>query len=338
MNPVPKIPVAGRLAALDGEQVVERIWRGDHTVWKDDPTEIADRLGWLTVTDPMRERAGELEAFAHRAFDDGFATAVLLGMGGSSLAPEVFGRTFGTAPGALELLVLDTTHPAAVERVTGELPPATLFVVASKSGTTTETLSHLAHFWERSPDGARFVAITDPGTPLETLARERGFRSVFVNPENIGGRYSALSLFGLVPAALIGAPIRGLLDRAEEMRRAFGPSIPAGENESVVLGALIGEAARTGLDKLTLLLPQEIAGFGDWVEQLVAESTGKEGVGVVPVVEEPPGDPEVYGEDRLFVAVGAAGGADALERAGLPVARLPWRDREQLGGEMFRWE
>jgi glucose-6-phosphate isomerase len=333
------VPVSERLAALDRDRVAERIWRRDHTVWKDDPTEIANRLGWLTVTDLMRERVGELEAFAARAAADGFETAVLLGMGGSSLAPEVFMRTFGAAEGALELIVLDTTHPAAIERVTRELDlETTLFVVASKSGTTTETRSHLAHFRGLSPDAGRFVAITDPGTPLEQLARAEGFREVFVNPEDIGGRYSALSFFGLVPAALIGAPLHGLLDRADAMRRASELSGPAASNPGVALGALIGEAARAGRDKLTLLLPEEIAGFGDWVEQLVAESTGKEGTGVVPVVGEPLGDPERYGEDRVFVASGAVDGVDALEGAGNPVVRLQFEDREQLGGEIFRWE
>src|SRR5918994_2471863 len=201
-------PLQERLRQMDRDRIVERIWRKDHTVWKDDPAEITNRLGWLTVSDLMHERIGELVAFADRTAADGFETAVLLGMGGSSLAPEVFMRTFGSADGALELIVLDTTHPATIERVVGQLElGTTLFIVASKSGGTTETLSHLAFFWDKVPNGTQFVAITDPGTSLETLARERGFRAVFVNPDDIGGRYSALSYFGLVPAALIGAPL-----------------------------------------------------------------------------------------------------------------------------------
>ena len=339
MTASPQTRVAERLETMERDRVLERIWARDHTVWKHDPTEISNRLGWLTVTDLMRERLDELQAFASRAAADGFRTAVLLGMGGSSLAAEVLTATFGSAPRALELMVLDTTHPATIERVTGELDlDATLFVVASKSGTTTETLAHLAHFRAIVSDPGRFVAITDPGTPLEKRARSEGFRHVFTNPGDIGGRYSALSYFGLVPCALIGAPLRELVDRADDMRRACGPSVPASESPAATLGAAIGEAAKAGRDKLTLLLPEEIASFGDWVEQLVAESTGKEGVGVVPVVGEPLGDPEVYGEDRLFVTIGAAEGIDALERAGRPVVRLEDRERERLGAEFFRWE
>ena len=331
--------VSERLRRMDRDKVIERIWRRDHTVWKDDPTEIADRLGWLTVTDLMNERVGELEAFADRAAADGFETAVLLGMGGSSLAPEVFMRTFGSAEGALELIVLDTTHPATIRRIAGDLDlPTTLFVVASKSGGTTETLSHLAHFWDATPIGHQFVAITDPGTPLETLARDRGFRHVFLNPEDIGGRYSALSFFGLVPASLIGAPLHEVLGRAEEMQVASERMVPAAQNPSATLGALMGEAAKAGHDKFTLALPEEIASFGNWVEQLIAESTGKEGTGIVPIVGEPLASPEVYGEDRVFVAIGEQDGIDALENAGHPVARLAFDGREQIGGEFFRWE
>jgi transaldolase / glucose-6-phosphate isomerase len=333
------VPVSERLQQMDRDRVVERIWRRDHTVWKDDPTEIANRLGWLTVSDLMRERIGELGGFADQAAADGFETAVLLGMGGSSLAPEVFMRTFGAADGALELIVLDTTHPATIERVAGQLElGTTLFIVASKSGGTTETLSHLAFFWDKVPNGTQFVAITDPGTSLETLARERGFRAVFVNPDDIGGRYSALSYFGLVPAALIGAPLHEVLDRAEEMQTASERTIPAAQSPGATLGAMMGESAKAGRDKLTIALPEEIASFGGWVEQLIAESTGKEGVGIVPVVGEPLATPDVYGHDRVFVAIGDHGGLDELENVGHPVVRFPYDGREQIGGEFFRWE
>jgi transaldolase/glucose-6-phosphate isomerase len=332
-------PVSERLERIDRDRILERIWRKDHTVWKDDPTEITNRLGWLSVTDLMHERIGELEAFAEQAAADGFETAVLLGMGGSSLAPEVFMRTFGSADGALELIVLDTTHPATIQRVADELDlRTTLFVVASKSGGTTETLSHFAHFWDATPIGHQFVAITDPGTPLETLARDHGFRAVFLNPDDIGGRYSALSYFGLVPAALIGAPLHEVLDRAEEMEVASERIVPAAQNPSAMLGAITGEAARVGRDKLTLALPPEIACFGNWAEQLIAESTGKEGVGIVPVVGEPLAGPDEYGRDRVFVAIGEHDGVDALENAGHPVARIALEGREQIGGEFFRWE
>jgi transaldolase/glucose-6-phosphate isomerase len=332
-------PVSERLERIDRDRILERIWRKDHTVWKDDPTEITNRLGWLSVTDLMHERIGELEAFAEQAAADGFETAVLLGMGGSSLAPEVFMRTFGSADGALELIVLDTTHPATIQRVADELDlRTTLFAVASKSGGTTETLSHFAHFWDATPIGHQFVAITDPGTPLETLARDHGFRAVFLNPDDIGGRYSALSYFGLVPAALIGAPLHEVLDRAEEMEVASERIVPAAQNPSAMLGAITGEAARVGRDKLTLALPPEIASFGNWAEQLIAESTGKEGVGIVPVVGEPLAGPDEYGRDRVFVAIGEHDGVDALENAGHPVARIALEGREQIGGEFFRWE
>jgi glucose-6-phosphate isomerase len=337
--------VAERLAALDRDRIVERIWRKDHTVWSEDPTEIVDRLGWLTLPDAMRGRVGDLEGFAARAADDGFETAVLLGMGGSSLAPEVLATTFGVADGALRLIVLDTTHPATIRAVTSGLDlQRTLFVVASKSGTTTETLSQLAHFWGLAPGGERFVAITDSGTPLESLAAERGFRTVFTNPEDVGGRYSALSLFGLVPAALLGLPLRRMLDEAATaMRSAARPeppsALPGRADPGVELGAAIGELARAGRDKLTLVLPDELASLGDWIEQLIAESTGKGGVGVVPVVGEPLAGPDAYGDDRGFVAMGEHAGLGDLEAAGHPLARLPYAGaREQVGAEFFRWE
>jgi glucose-6-phosphate isomerase len=246
----------------------------------------------------------------------------------------VFARTFGVADGALELVVLDTTHPGAIARVTSELPPEeTLYIIASKSGTTLETNSHMEHFWERTPDGSHFVAITDPGSALETLARARWFRRVFLNPPDIGGRYSALSLFGLVPAALIGAPLHELLDAAEEMAAACHPAVPVEENPGAWLGAVMGEAALAGRDKLTIVLPEEFASFGDWVEQLIAESTGKEGKGILPVVGEDVGVPEAYGKDRLFVTVGPT--PDVGDQ---PVVVLPERNIAHFGAEFFRWE
>ncbi len=344
MNPLHEstmlVPVTERLERMDRDRIVERIWRKDHTVWRDDPTEIANRLGWLTVVDLMHERIGELEAFATQAAADGFETAVLLGMGGSSLAPEVFVRTFGVADGALELIVLDTTHPATIERVSGPArsrPRPCSSWRASRAArprrSATSPTSGTA-----SPFGSRFVAITDPGTPLETTAREHGFRAVFLNPEDIGGRYSALSYFGLVPAALIGAPLHEVLDRAEEMQTASERMVPAAQIPGATLGALMGEAAKAGRDKLTLALPEEIASFGSWVEQLIAESTGKQDLGVVPVVGEPLGPPDVYGQDRVFVAIGEHEGLDELENVGHPVTRLRYDGREQIGGEFFRWE
>ncbi len=332
-------PARERLEEMADGDVLRRIWRKDHTVWKPDPTEITDRLGWLTVADLLHERVPELEAFAKQATADGFTTAVLLGMGGSSLAPDVFATTFGRGDGALRLIVLDTTHPATIERVTGELDlPHTLFIVASKSGTTTETLSHFAHFWSLTGRGEQFVAITDPGTPLEDLAAEHGFRATFRNPEDIGGRYSALSYFGLVPAALIGMDLSALLDRAEEMECANDGCVAVTDAPAALLGAVMGEGALAGRDKLTLSLPEEIASFGSWVEQLIAESTGKEGKGILPVVGEDLGPPEAYADDRVFVAIGEHEGLEALEAAGHPVVRLRYDGPIQIGAEFFRWE
>ncbi|TML00706.1 MAG: bifunctional transaldolase/phosoglucose isomerase [Actinobacteria bacterium] len=268
--------VSLRLVRFDQDDTVRRIWGRDNTVWRPDPTEITNRLGWLTAHEVMRERCPELKAFAAQCAADGLTWAVLAGMGGSSLAPEVLRATFGVAPGMLDLVVLDTTHPDQILAVERQLDlDRTLFLIASKSGTTTETLSHLAYFWEKVPDGSRFVAITDPGTPLESLARERAFRATFLNPPDIGGRYSALSYFGLVPGALIGADLDGLLDRAAEAAHACVPYVPLDDNPGAWLGALLGEGAREGRDTLTLVLDERIRTFGYCVEQLIAESPNR---------------------------------------------------------------
>ena len=334
--------VAVRLARLEQEHTMGRIWQRDHTVWRQDPTEITDRLGWLTVQEVMHERCPELKEFAAQCAADGMTHAVLAGMGGSSLAPEVLRATFGVAPGMLDLTVLDTTHPDQIMAVEQGLDlDRTLFLIASKSGTTTETLSHLAYFWDKVHDGSRFVAITDPGTPLEGLARDRGFRALFLNPPDIGGRYAALSYFGLVPGSLVGADLEGLLDRAAEGAHACAPSVPVDDNPGAWLGALLGEAALGGRDKLTLVLDESIRTFGYWVEQLVAESTGKEGKGIVPVEGEDLGPPDVYGADRLFVALGQEKLHEALgplEEAGHPIAHLILDHPIELGREFFRWE
>jgi glucose-6-phosphate isomerase len=331
--------VRRRLKEFDAEDVVSRIWSHDHTVWKPDPTEITNRLGWLTLATDMRPRIPGLQAFAKRVAADGFTHAVLLGMGGSSLAPEMFARTYTTAPGALELTVLDTTHPATIARVEASLDlDHTLFIVASKSGTTLETLSQFEYFSAKTGGrGSSFIAITDPGTPLEELARARGFRHVFENPPDLGGRYSALSLFGLVPAALIGADLEDLLFSAEEMAEGCR-AVPAFENPGAWLGALMGEAALAGQDKLTFVLPASVGSFGDWVEQLVAESTGKEGKGIVPVPGEDIGPPDAYGEDRLFVSLGDYPGLAPLRAAGHPVVTLEFGGPKTLGAEIFRFE
>ena len=341
--------VEAALGELDGGRAVGRLWARDHTLWADAPDEIADRLGWLTVAGDMLPRVPGLEAFAAEAAAEGVRDVVLLGMGGSSLAAGVFASIAGgPAGGGARLTVLDTTDPAAIAALRARLDlDRTLFVAASKSGTTIETVSHLAYCWGLAPDGARFAAVTDPGTPLAALARERGFRRLFENPPDVGGRYSALSYFGLAPAVLAGAdaaaPLRGGLAMAEACRA------PAARNPGAWLGAAMGAAARAGRDKLTLVLPPALSPLGGWIEQLVAESTGKDGLGILPVEGEPIGPPEVYGGDRLFVAIGGgdrlAPGLEALARAGHPVVALPFGGADgeasaggRLGGECFRWE
>ncbi|MGH2717615.1 MAG: bifunctional transaldolase/phosoglucose isomerase, partial [Actinomycetota bacterium] len=338
-------PVERRLAAMAEGNVVSRMWRRDYTVWKPDPTEIENRLGWLSVPALMAERVTDLQAFAKQAVADGFTQAVHMGMGGSSLAPEVLRRTFGVAQGAIDLQVLDSTHPATIAAVEASLDlDHTLFIVASKSGGTLETMSHFHYFYDKVRSGDHFVAITDPGTSLEALAKERGFRATFINPDDIGGRYSALSLFGLVPAALIGADLSALLDAGEDMAHACDGCVPCGENPGAWLGAVMGEAALAGRDKFTVALAPGFETYGDWIEQLIAESTGKEGKGIVPVTGEDLADPGSYGSDRLFVALGDVGGdvgdaqLDALAGAGHPVVRIPIRQPADLGAEFFRAE
>ena len=341
--------VAVRLDASDVAQLPKRIWARDPSVWKDDPDtpEIRDRLGWLTVGEAMAQQVKALEAFADEARAE-FSRVVLCGMGGSSLAPEVLWRTFGATPGHPSLHVLDSTDPRAIRQAErgGDLARR-LFIISSKSGTTQESDSFFRYFWERTGGrGGQFVAITDPGTALEKLAGERGFRRTFLNPPDIGGRYSALSFFGLVPAALIGVDLATLLHRAHRMAEACAACVPPLENPAARLGAVLGEGALAGRNKATFVLSPGIASFGLWLEQLIAESTGKEGKGILPVADEPLGPPDVYGDDRLFVSIALAGEADsdiesrlaALETAGHPVVHLKLDDRYDLGQEFFRWE
>jgi transaldolase / glucose-6-phosphate isomerase len=337
--------VDAAVASLAEQRAAQRMWDGDHTLWQDDPTEVADRLGWIHVVAEMVEAAesGELDAIAEAAVADGLRHVVLLGMGGSSLFPEVLGRTFGARDDRLDLRVLDSTDPAAVARVADELDLATcLFVVASKSGTTIETRSQLDHFWEATGgDGRRFLAITDPGSELASLGRQRGFRAVIENRSDIGGRYSALSYFGMVPAALLGVDVADLALRGGGGLTATHPSQPDEDNPGVRLAAVLGAAAKAGRDKLTIVLPPEVGSFGLWLEQLVAESTGKHGTGILPVVDEPLGAPDVYGSDRLFVAFGEAAAdprLDALAEAGHPVVDLALHEPADLGTHVVVWE
>jgi glucose-6-phosphate isomerase len=280
----------------------------------------------------MTDVAGDLSAFGCRIADEGFKDAVLMGMGGSSLAPEVIHATFGVMPGFPRLHVLDTTDPGSILALERSLDlDRTLFIVASKSGGTVETACQCAYFYDKVPRGEQFIAITDAGSSLEALARENRFRRVFLNPADIGGRYSALSYFGLAPAALVGAPVNDLLDQAAEMACACASYVPVADNPGIWLGVAMAEAAMAGRDKLTLIVPPVMSTFGTWVEQLVAESTGKEGKGILPVEGEPLGAPGVYGNDRLFVSIG--------EEIDLrPAATLKFDGPTRLGAEFFRWE
>jgi len=348
------VNVEDALAGLNRRDVVARMWQKDHTVWNSDPTEITNRLGWLTVSELMREQIPALQSFAEEVRNDGFRHVVLLGMGGSSLGPEVLRQTFGSAPGYPELIVLDSTIPAWVQAVTEALDLAhTLFLVSSKSGTTTEPLSLFQYFRSlvesavgKENIGQNFVAVTDAGTPLAKLAEGENFRRAFLNPSDIGGRYSVLSYFGLVPAALIGVDITALLDRADSMRKGCTAPVPVSENPGAWLGACIGTLALRGRNKLTLVTSSSISSFGLWIEQLIAESTGKDGKGIIPIVDEPLVDAAHYGDDRLFIylrlhdddnsAIDTA--LENIKSSGQPVVTIELRDRYDLGAEFFRWE
>ena len=347
--------VDARLRELEASNFAARLGSRDDSLWGDDPAHRAvarNRLGWLESPTLMRREAEALRAFTAEVAGDGFTHAVLLGMGGSSLAPEVLRRTFGVRPGALDLEVLDSTSPAAVRELASRIElPRTFFLVSSKSGGTIEVSAFEKYFfeWTRATLGDRagrsFAAITDPGSPLAALAQARGYRRTFLNPPTIGGRYSALSCFGLVPAALIGADVEALLDTALAEARELGAGASAAQKPGLALGAALGELALTGRDKVTLVLGEELAALGSWIEQLLAESTGKDGLGLVPVADEPLGPPSLYGADRAFVAVtqrpfppATESRLAALRAAGHPVVRWTLPTLASLGAEFMRWE
>ncbi|HWX95617.1 MAG TPA: hypothetical protein VNZ01_02110 [Solirubrobacteraceae bacterium] len=345
----PRIPGALRAAveqkvALAGsDEVQRRLLEGDPTLWGAPGTaEVADRLGWLTIADRMLEQLDELEAFAAQVGREGFADVVLLGMGGSSLAPEVLRRSFNHRADRPRLHVLDSTDAGAIRAAQDAIEPSrTLFIVSSKSGGTIEPRSLFAHFWSLVGEGRCFVAITDRGTGLEDLARERGFRHVFHGDPNIGGRYSALSPFGIVPAVLMGVDVRPLLAGAGEARETpIDDGAPSALHAAAVwLGAALSALAQSGRDKLTFLIAPSLPGLGLWLEQLVAESTGKRGTGILPVAEEPLGEATAYGEDRVFAYLpdvsapdaGLDAGAQSLAEAGHPLLTIPTRGPDDLG-------
>lgn len=326
--------VTQAIESLVQTNVVQRIWEGDHTVWADDPNEITDRLGWLHVLGEMNASVSEMEMFAAGVRADGLTKAVVCGMGGSSLFPEVLAATFHDRDG-MPLTILDTTDPAAIDRVLSDREVTeTLFIGASKSGSTVETVSQLETFWSRLQRGSQFTAITDPGSSLIATADRYGFRRVFQNRPDIGGRYSALSYFGLVPGALAGAPIADILGSANGVVLALRSD--GLQNPGVVLGAAMAVASKVGRDKATFLLDPRIRHLGVWLEQLIAESTGKAGVGIVPVVDEPP-SAAAYGSDRFFAVIGDAEGTDLLP-ADAPVVRIPLAEVTDIGAQVMLWE
>ncbi len=346
--------VEAALRDLQDREVVKRIWSKDHTVWKPDPAEISDRLGWLNVTESMADQVPALHSFASEVKEAGYRHVALLGMGGSSLGAEVLWQTFGSAPGYPEPITLDTTVPDWIQAVNRNIDVSkTLFLVSSKSGGTLETISGYRYYRGlveesigKENAGANFVAITDPDSPLERLGQEEGFRRVFTNPSDIGGRYAVLSYFGLVPAALAGIAIEDVLESADGMREGCASFVSTSDDPAAWLGAAMAALALKGRDKLTIVTSPSISSFGLWAEQLLAESTGKEGKGIVPVAGEPLAGPESYGDDRLFVYLRLEDDDNAntdaeierLESSGQPVIRLRLSNRYDLGAEFFRWE
>jgi len=345
--------VDAAMLEIKNQRIMARIWAHDHTVWKPEPAEITNRLGWLHSVETMVASIPRMEELAADLHTEGYTHALLLGMGGSSLAPEVFRNTFGIGNGGLDLAVLDSTDPSTVLARAPHDLSKTLFIVATKSGGTVETLSFFKYFYNQVVEavgagkaGEHFIAITDPGSKLVEIAQTYNFRTTLLNDANIGGRYAALSFFGLIPAALVGVDVGKLLDRSLTTlcNCESCNCVVDGNNEGARLGAIMGVLAKAGRDKITIVTSPAIASFGDWVEQLIAESTGKEGQGILPVVGDPLGNPDVYGNDRLFVYLRLAGdetndaSIQALADAGHPVIWLHLNDNYDLGGQFFLWE
>ncbi|OGU63355.1 MAG: glucose-6-phosphate isomerase [Stygiobacter sp.] len=336
---------------FESENIAKRICEKDFTIWSDKPDEITNRLGWLTSPQNSLSHLKEINAFVEGVRKDGFKKALLLGMGGSSLAPEVFRLTFGVKEGYLDLAVLDSTDPDAVLNYAKTFDPKeTLYIVSTKSGGTVETFSFMKYFYNltaakvgKENVGKHFVAITDPGSGLESTAKQLNYRKIFLNDPNIGGRYSALSLFGIVPAALIGVDVAQVLRIAEAFANTSKVS-SAVKNPSAQIGVLMGLLAKNGKDKVTFINTAQLSYFGAWVEQLIAESTGKVGKGILPVVGEEILAPDKYSSDRLFVYIRLKNDdslrekVDAFKNAGHPVVEIALHDVYELGAEFFRWE
>ena len=346
---------AAALEELRGARAIRRLAERDASLWGAQPGRVSvakNRLGWVDAPSWLESHVAELRSFAAQVRDERFTRVLLLGMGGSSLAPEVLQSVCTPGPGAPTLDVLDSTDPVAVENIEeASRLDRTFFLVSSKSGGTIETMSQLAYFRARleasgvEEPGSRFSAITDPGSPLEAIAKKTGFRSVFLNPADVGGRYSALTYFGMVPAALLGLDLAALHARAAAARRE---SLAEGsaENGALRLAALLAAAARSGRDKLTIVTSSALRPIGYWIEQLVAESTGKDGVGIIPIEGEPLGPAHHYGSDRILLSITVEGEPDPdtdrllseWTRAGHPAARIELPDRDSIAGEFYRWE
>jgi transaldolase/glucose-6-phosphate isomerase len=341
--------VAKRIAKLDADSVPARFWAHDPTLWTTDPAgqaEIKIRLGWLDSIEDARKRMADYQAFAKEIHDEGIDRVLVIGMGGSSLTPEVFSSLLAGAgiEAKLSLAIIDSTDPIQVATAVEQYPPdKTLYIIASKSGGTAELLASFDYLWELSKgNGSRFIAITDAGTSLEKLAKDRGFRKTFNPDSNVGGRFAALTDFGLVPAALLGMDFDQLLGNAARMKKQSTADVPAAQNPGFALGAVLGESALAGRDKLTILADAPVSALANWVEQVVAESSGKDQKGILPVALEPLGTPDVYGNDRLFVYLRSNGelekGVAALKDAGCPVIEFPIASPYDAGAEFFRWE
>jgi transaldolase / glucose-6-phosphate isomerase len=331
--------IAARVDRAQTEDIARRVWHHDETLWGGPGPEIGNRLGWLTISQRMLDQTGAMTQFVDSVRADGMESVILCGMGGSSLAPEVIRQSFERGSGGLDLYVLDSTDPGAIKEVEDQVDlERTLFLISSKSGGTLETLSQYHYFRSKVDNGRQFVAITDPGSSLEELATKDGFRRVFLNDPDIGGRYSALSYFGLVPAALMGVDVRALLDHARTAEENANQFDSSASNRGLWMGLAFGEASLAGRDKLTYVVDEPIASYSLWAEQLFAESTGKDGKGILPVAGEPLGPPDAYGDDRLFFHLRSGEGDDRLEairKAGHPVITAPFEGPEDLGRLFF---
>ncbi len=345
--------IEAAIRKMQASDVVSRMWAKDHTVWSPDPTEITDRLGWLHAPDRMRRELPELQRLAEDVRDEGYRHIVLAGMGGSIVGSVVLRELLGATEGYPELIVLDSTCPDWINGIVEEIDPTkTLFVISSKSGSTLETMCFYRYFRKLAEDSGvvpahdSFVAITTPGTPLDLLAREEGFREVIYNPEDVGSRYSVLSALGLTPAVLSGMDVPRIVEGAGEMAEQCRPGISIDENAGAWLGAVMAVMAEQGRDKLTLATSPELETFGLWAEQMLAESTGKDGKAIVPVRGEPPLPPEKYGDDRFFVFLQLRDDYDSplhetmrtVERSGHPWVRLIVDSVYDIGAEFYRWQ